>query len=590
MQRGKLRTGAVLTIAVLWLIFAALYVFDTFERMENVLYDKIYQRRSEVDSRIVVVGIDDASLFRIGRWPWPRGVIADVVDKLTDGGAAAVGIDILFDTPTDGDERLAEAIKRSGVSALAVASPSSTAIRSKRTADGVFQAADLIMPAGRLFSSAARLAHVNGIPDSDGIMRKAQLYYYYNDRQYNSLAYEMYDIFSKGADIKTVPAAAGQYYIKFTGTAGYYHHISLADVYEGKIPPLYFKDKLVLIGMYAVEGVATDMQYTSIDSHHQMYGVEIHANLLQQFMEGKYIRDTPVWLDILIYVFLSLAAAVLLIKLKPKLGLILLLALLAVYAGIIYRVIISDYVTRIIYTPAFCISAYFFSLVWHYIQTRMNEIRVRNTFGRYMAPTVIKKILDEGEDGLKLGGQRLNVTVLFADIRGFTPMSEAVEPEEVVKILNEYLNLAASCIHRHGGTLDKFIGDAVMAIWGAPYEMQGHTHTMAAVNAAKDMRAESVELERLILEKYGRSVRFGIGINSGDAIIGNIGASFRMDYTAIGDTVNTAARLESNAKPGQILLSRAAADNLTGEDVALNSLGGLKFKGKAEEVQIYEVL
>jgi adenylate cyclase len=424
-------------------------------------------------------------------------------------------------------------------------------------------------------------------------MRKAQLYYYYKDRQDNSLSYEMYDIYSGGtADIADIPASAGQYYIKFTATSGFYYHLSFADVYEGNIPPQYFKDKLVLIGVYGADGLAKDMFFTAIDSHHETYGVEIHANLLQQFIEGNYIQDSPVLLDAGIFALFSLAAAFLFVRFKPRPGLAMLLVLLAGYAGVIYLTVSMKYVVQMIYAPAFCLLAYVAALVWHYIQTKMNEARIRSTFGKYMAPAVVKKILDEGEEGLKLGGQRRAVTVLFVDIRGFTPLSEAAQPEEIVQILNEYLDLVASCIHRYGGTLDKFIGDAAMAIWGAPYDMPGHA--LAAVNAAKAMRSESAVLEQKLADRYGKSVRFGIGINSGDAIIGNIGASFRMDYTAIGDTVNTAARLESNAKPGQILLSQAAADNLVGEDgesekINLNFLGGLKVKGREEEVQIYEV-
>ena len=166
-------------------------------------------------------------------------------------------------------------------------------------------------------------------------------------------------------------------------------------------------------------------------------------------------------------------------------------------------------------------------------------------------------------------------------------MSETTQPEEVVEMLNMYLDLVATCVHRHGGTLDKFIGDAAMAIWNAPYDTEDFT--MAAVQAALDMRSESAALGEKLLEKHGRTLQFGIGINSGDAVIGNIGASFRMDYTAIGDSVNTAARLESNAKPGQILVSRAVVDNLDDGVVSAKHIGGLKVKGRDEEVQVYEL-
>jgi len=204
-----------------------------------------------------------------------------------------------------------------------------------------------------------------------------------------------------------------------------------------------------------------------------------------------------------------------------------------------------------------------------------------------MAPAVIKKILDEGDEGLMLRGQRRCVTVLFVDIRGFTTMSENTQPEDVVDMLNMYLDLVATCIHKHGGTLDKFIGDAAMAIWNAPYDTEDFT--MAAVQAALDMRSESGALGLKLQEAFGKTLQFGIGINSGDAVIGNIGASFRMDYTAIGDTVNIAARLESNAKPGQILVSRAVVDKLGDGVVPVSYIGRLKVKGKGEEIEAYEL-
>ena len=581
MQRGKLRIATALSIFALWLLFATCYAFSAFERAENYLYDKIHQRVSPVDSRVVVIGIDDASIARLGQWPWPRGFMAAVVDKLTEGGAAAVGIDVLYDTPRAGeDEELALALERAGNVVL----PAYGLFRARTARE--MNADELVAPAKEL--RAARTAHVNGLTESDGVMRRALLEFSYKENIYRSLAYETAKIY-KGADFRDeIPRdAAGRYYVKFTGRSGWYHPLSFADVYEGRVAPEYFRDKIVLIGLYA-QGIAKDWQYTAIDGDRATYGVEIHANMLQQFLEGDYLRDLPRQAGWGVFVLFSATAAMLFVRCKPRMGLCALVVLLSACGALTYLFARAGYVTPVLYAPAFCSASYFAALIWHYAETRLNELRVRATFGKYMAPPVVKKILDEGEEGLRLGGTRRRVTVLFVDIRGFTPLSEAVQPEEVVKILNEYLDLAASCIHRYGGTLDKFIGDAAMAIWGAPYDMEDHS--LAAVRAAMAMREESGALSRKLTDRYGRDVSFGIGVNSGDAIIGNIGASFRMDYTAIGDAVNTAARLESNAKPGQILVSQAAADGLLGYDIPMNFLGGLKVKGKAEEVQVYEVL
>ena len=571
-----------LSIIALWLLFAAFYFFNAFDRAENYIYDKTYQRVSPVDSRIVVIGVDDASIARLGQWPWPRGIMAAVVDRLTEGGAAAVGIDVLFDTPgareAGEDESFALALERAGNVVLAV-----HGLFKERTTRG--NADNLIVPTEVL--RATHLGHVNSMTESDGVIRRMLLGFSYDGKNYNSIAYETAKIYS-GADFQDeIPRdAGGRYYVKFTGRSGWYHPLSFADVYEGKVAPVYFKGKIVIIGLYA-QGIAQDWQYTAIDGDRPTYGVEVHANMVQQFLESNYLRDLSRPVSLGIFVLFSIAAAVLCTRYKPRAGLCSLVALLAAYSALEYIIARAGYVTNVLYTPAFCLAAYVLALIWHYVQTRMNEVRVRTTFGKYMAPPVVKKILDEGEEGLKLGGTRRLVTVLFADIRGFTSLSETMPPEEVVRILNEYLDLVSSCIHRYEGTLDKFIGDATMAIWGAPYDMEGHA--LAAVRAAMAMREEAVMLSQKLTARYNRDVRFGIGINSGDAIIGNIGASFRMDYTAIGDTVNTAARLESNAKPGQILISKTTADKLLDKDIPMNFLGGLKVKGKAEEIPVYEI-
>lgn len=227
---------------------------------------------------------------------------------------------------------------------------------------------------------------------------------------------------------------------------------------------------------------------------------------------------------------------------------------------------------------------YVAALAVNYVDSLMETRRVTGMFGRYVAPEIVKEILKEGTDSLKLGGTLTDIAVLFVDIRGFTPMSEALDPETVVEILNRYLTLIQKCIHKNGGTLDKFVGDAAMAFWGAPLPQEDYI--MRAARAAMDMVEGSDELSQELLRKYGRTVSFGIGINAGSAVVGNIGAPDRMDYTAIGDTVNTAARLEANAPAGTVYISRTVADALQGR-IRVRSLGSsVKLKGKAEGFEV----
>jgi len=190
----------------------------------------------------------------------------------------------------------------------------------------------------------------------------------------------------------------------------------------------------------------------------------------------------------------------------------------------------------------------------------------------------------EGSESLGLGGRLTRVAVLFVDIRGFTSMSEVLSPQEVVEILNRYLTLTSDCIFKNHGTLDKFVGDCTMAFWGAPLPQDDYV--MKAVRCAMDMVEGSKALSEELLQRFGRTVSFGIGINVGDAVIGNIGSPRRMDYTAIGDTVNTASRLESNAPAGTIYISRSVADELEGR-IRYTSLGdSIKLKGKKEGFEV----
>ena len=207
-------------------------------------------------------------------------------------------------------------------------------------------------------------------------------------------------------------------------------------------------------------------------------------------------------------------------------------------------------------------------------------------FRKYVAPQIVEEISRKGDFSIKLGGENRDVAVLFVDIRGFTTMSEALQPEEVVEILNEYLSLTTKCIFDNLGTLDKFVGDATMAVFNSPFDLPDYEYK--AVCAAMDIVKGGEELEKVLLEKHGRSVGFGVGVNCGPAVVGNVGCEFRMDYTAIGDTVNTAARLEANAKKGQVLISDALYERLK-DRIEVNEIGQIPLKGKSNGIMVYEV-
>ena len=207
-------------------------------------------------------------------------------------------------------------------------------------------------------------------------------------------------------------------------------------------------------------------------------------------------------------------------------------------------------------------------------------------FGRYMDPVLVKHLDLNDELITELGGHRREIAVLFVDIRGFTTMSESLQPEEVVGILNDYLSMVAECIFKHHGMLDKFIGDAAMALFNAPTDQEDYAYE--AIATAYDIVQRSEELSKGLLAKFGKTISYGIGVNIGPAVVGNIGSNFRMDYTAIGDTVNTAARLEANAKPGEVLISQNLKDRLD-DRIVVEDAGMMKFKGKSKEMNVYRL-
>jgi adenylate cyclase len=244
----------------------------------------------------------------------------------------------------------------------------------------------------------------------------------------------------------------------------------------------------------------------------------------------------------------------------------------------------SGHILHVLWIPFAATVLYLVTVAVNYIRATMEKRRISNTFRRYVAPEIVTELLREGTDSLGLGGKLTDIAVLFVDIRGFTTMSEVLTPPQVVEILNEYLTLTTKCIMNNHGTLDKFVGDCTMAIWNAPLPQEDYIYN--AVKTAWDMVEGSKALSARLQEQFGRTVSFGIGVNCGPAVVGNIGAEMRMDFTAIGDTVNTAARLEANAPGGLIYISRTVADALEGR-ILVTSLGdSIRLKGKAEGFEI----
>ena len=434
---------------------------------------------------------------------------------------------------------------------------------------------------------AAVTGHVNAMLDTDGILRHHLLSITLPDgREIPSMALaaaEKYQAFYGLEPVERPPVDGnGFWYVPFSGgPEDLWESISVADLLAGEVPADYFAGKVVMIGPYA-PGLQ-DSYFTSIDHAEAMYGVEYQANAIQALIRGDHRQeaaDGPQLAVLFLLLVLSLAA----FWQRPvAFSTAVWLLLAGGWLGLCKLLYDRGYVLHVLWVPVGVTILYAGCLAANYIRAALERRKITNTFQRYVAPEIVRELLKEGE-ALELGGTQVDIAVLFVDVRGFTTMSEALEPPQVVEILNRYLTLIADCILNHHGTLDKFVGDAAMAFWGAPLPQDDYV--MLACRAAMDMVKGSEALSQELLARYGRTVSFGVGVHVGPAVVGNIGSPKRMDYTAIGDTVNTSARLEANAPGGTVYISRAVADSLEGR-IRATSLGDtIKLKGKKDGFEI----
>ena len=564
-------------------------------RADNSLDDALYQQEKVLDGNIFVIGIDARSLEELGPFQtWGRSYMAQAVDVLNSDPEcrpAVIGIDVLYAGYTDEEEdnALVEALGRYGnVVTAGAANFTSTMVTET---DGSFYMDDYYVDSyDAPFDELAEVTttgHINAMYDVDGIMRHAiQSIDLPDGNTVYSFGYEIYKKYCEhhGIEADAAPPVdkRNNWYISYSGKPGaYYDDFSFSDLMNGNIPVEIFADSVVLIGPYAAGMM--DYVVTSIDHSQVMYGVEYQANVVDALLRNEFkqeVSDTPQLAALFIVVFLL---TLLSYKQKVKISTLLWLIVVGGYVAAAKLFYNNGYLLHILWIPAFATFIYITLIAFNYFKASKERRQITNIFKHYVAPEIVNELL-KNKEALELGGKMTDIACLFVDIRGFTPMSELLTPPQVVEILNRYLDLTSGCIIKNGGTLDKFVGDATMAIFNAPLPQEDYIYK--AVKTALDMVENSKQLSEELQQKFGRTVQFGIGVHCGQAVVGNIGASIRMDYTAIGDTVNTAARLEANALGGQVLISRAVADALEGR-IKVTSLGNsIKLKGKSEDFEI----
>ena len=580
--------------------------FNIFGNLERSALDLRFSLRGAEPpcSDILIVGITEECLEELGRWPWERDIHAKLLDVLTEGGASAIGFDIIISEPSREswrDEALVEATARSKNVVYPIDAPPTVS-----QIPGFLTPASLTLPLPEL-REVAKAGFVNVTPDRDGIMRRTILWMEYEGWPLASFDGVIQALF-QGTSTDELYAhldsifeprrsalplgkfvfpldPGGNTLINYSGGPGNFPVLPYHLVVEGAHPPSTFANKIIMVGFYA-SGLG-DCFFTPFAKDRLMYGVGVHANILHTMLKAGPIYPVPLGINLLIVFLLALISMFIYQALRPIWGFAGLVIMAAAFF-LITTHLFNDY--RIyaegVYPLISLAGSYVTALVYNFVVEQRNRQRITRIFGRYVAPQVVDQILTVGEENLKLGGTRRHITILFIDIRGFTPLSEKLPPEGVVAVLNEYFEIVTRCIFENKGTIDKFIGDAAMVLFNAPLDLEDHS--LWAVKAARAITREGAALQKKVLEMSGVTLHFGIGINTGDAVVGNIGAENRMDYTAIGDAVNLAARLESNAKPGQVLVSESVYEEVAGR-IPLEPMGEISVKGKSKPVKIYQL-
>lgn len=538
---------------------------------------------------IIIVTIDDASAAQLGTWPWPHSTHARLIEALSQ--ARVIGIDILFEE-TEPDSALVKATTRAGNVIYPI-----LAVLPERVEVGLVPAQSLLEPAPALRTVAAGVGTVNVLPDSDGVVRRVPLAIQKDDSRIEALSLQ---VLRRYLGLPSVPPGEltgglftagplsipvdqwGRMMVHFAGEPGTFPAVSYIDVLSGTVPPETFRDKIVLIGQLGLTGGGDN--HIAPTSHRglPMAGVEVQANIIHAILKHRYLREQSLASDVAVILGMVLLSGLILPRIRPLWGLLCSLSLVIVYWLAAFVAFDRGLVLDMLYPTAALALSHVAIASGRIVAEQRRRSRVTDLFGRYVSPDVVREILSRSRTAsLELGGEQREITVLFIDMRGFTAFSENLSPHHVVDVLNRHLACMAEVILEQGGMVDKFTGDGLMALFGAP--LPSRDHAIRAVRAAVALQACAREVND------DNALRYGVGIHTGEAVVGNVGSQRRLDYTAIGDTVNLSCRLEGQAAPGQILISQATYEQVRGE-VQAREIGPVSVKGRHEAVVVYEVL
>jgi len=541
-----------------------------------------FQIRGPIASKvpIVLVSIDQDSFDELNLpWPWPRTLHATLIRKLAASQAKLIAFDILFTEPKADpreDQALADAIRDAGNVILAAEFTEVPSDFGPRTT--------VNLPIPLVREHALGYGPANLVTDRDGIVRRARLALAFQDRLFPGFAYQIYQGFEgqtnqQGKEISSVPQL-----INFRGPARSYPIVPYYRILRDEIDPAVFQDKIVIVGSFSPS--LHDIFPTPFSASAPTAGVEIQANFVDTLATNDFIRHFHGLGQHFIFILLSALTIWFSFYFKPMRALLMVLGLAGAHAFIsFYLFSFQQLWMPMVPSLLGVLLSYGGITLDNYIREQKERIRLRATFSKYVSRDVVDELLDDRE-GLALGGKKRHITVLFSDIRGFTSISEQIGPEQVVSLLSDYFGQVTHIVFKHGGTVDKFIGDAVFAIFGAP-----KSHEDDALRAVKT-GLEMIELVESLGPKWtqiiGRPLKVGVGINSGEAVVGSIGSEIRSEFTAIGDTVNLGSRLEGLTKELGVpmLISEFTAAELK-DAIPLRPLRQVKVTGREAPLLVY---
>ncbi len=641
-MKSPARKKALRGIAVGLAVFAVtllLGLLKVFQPLEWKSWDARVQLLADpslASTDIVLLAVDQYSLDVYEKeqglgWPWPRQLYAGVLDFLKAGGAKAVFFDLMLTEGStygiDDDRLFAEAMTRAGNvflpvflsaeegeagpgeeevlarSALprgsggTVPSPDSTLGISGRRGEGtVPPARSVSLPVDVLAAAAVKMGNVQFVPDGDSVYRRLPLIFRYGGRLLPALPLAIAEFISEGVDLRNVPLdRSGNMILHFFGPRGTYLTYSIgaiinsqARIEEGldpQVQPREFAGKSVIVGTTAAG--LYDFRPTPFGGVYP--GMEILATALDNIVHGDAIREAPAavtWVSVLFFALLAGMGTTMLKKIGHLAALSLALPALAAAASLLAA---RTGVWVEFVAPAFAsLSAFIAAALLSYgVEGRQRRF-IKNAFRFYLSPQVIDRVLDN-PSLLRLGGERREITAFFSDVAGFTSISEGLSPEDLVGLLNAYLSEMTDIILDLGGTLDKYEGDAIIAFWNAPVDQPDHA--LRACRAALRCQRRLAERREDFRRRYGHEVRMRVGINSGPAVVGNMGSERRFDYTAMGDTMNLASRLEGAGKVyGVSTLVGEETERRVRDEILAREVDVIRVVGKKQPIRVFELL